>query len=73
MVVVVLNMSAARSATLDIDVSTCGRIAARRVFSYAGRPTGLAPIESGGAAPTALAATVLPYSVSVFDVDVTPP
>jgi len=68
---VLLNEDPAGPADVALDVSTCGAVREQRVFTYRGKPSGFEQTRPAAAAPLSL--QLPPYSISVVELQVTPP
>ncbi|MDB4993423.1 MAG: Endoglucanase precursor, partial [Myxococcaceae bacterium] len=72
LVIVAMNFDGGNAANMAIDTSSCGTITARKTFTYAGEPEGLAEQKPGAAnAPKSVAENIQPRSIAVFELTLT--
>ncbi|MDP9034392.1 MAG: glycoside hydrolase family 44 protein, partial [Myxococcota bacterium] len=72
LVAIALNLSKTDAVAARIDVSSCGKIASRQVYSYAGGGSGFAGLPPSTDAATAIISQSLaPFSITVIDVRLT--
>jgi hypothetical protein len=70
MVVILLNLDPGKAIQAEIDLSHCGEAKSRRAFSYAGTADGLVQLRSPGQVKRrTLVQRILPYSITVVDLD----
>lgn len=70
-VAVLLNLDPERPLDARVDLSSCGKVAAARVFTYAGGPSGFAPLRAALAAG-AVEPSVAPSSITVVEASLAP-
>jgi hypothetical protein len=68
-VAIVLNMSPDVAYAATVDASSCGPLAERRVYAYSGGETGFAKGGTAKAEEKPFKETLMPYSITVFDLD----
>ncbi len=69
LVAVALNLSKTEAVAARVDVSSCGKIASRQVYSYAGGATGFVNLPpSKDAAASVVSQSLAPFSMTVIDV-----
>jgi hypothetical protein len=70
-VVVALNASSRARAHFRLDVTSCGKVATHRAFSYYGKAVGLAPPTASRPNDGSVDEVAQPSSITVFDVELT--
>jgi hypothetical protein len=67
LVLIALNLDPDVRVAANIELKRCGAPKTHRVFSYSGSAAGLVPSHASQGVDGALAATLPPYSITVFD------
>ena len=73
LVAILLNFNNESGLKAKVDLSSCGTVASRRTFSYAGYPGGFGEPKTASGEGTVIEESVPPYSITVFDVTLGPP
>jgi len=68
-VAIVLNPSPDAAFNVTVDASSCGALGERRVYTYAGGSKGFTKGASAKGEEKPFKETLLPYSITVFDLD----
>ena len=68
LVAILLNFSNDSGLKAKIDLSSCGTVASRRTFGYAGQPSGFSEPKTASGGGSGIEESVPPYSITVFDV-----
>jgi Glycoside hydrolase family 44 len=71
LVIVLLNEDPANAVDAALDVSSCGAVRERHLFSFQGKPSGFDEVRTAATVPFQL--QLSPYSINVVELQVTPP
>jgi hypothetical protein len=73
MVAILVNFNNDTGLKAKIDVSSCGTVASRRTFGYAGQPAGFGEPKTASGGGGVVEESVPPYSITVFDIALAKP